>query len=90
MILCPQKNHGFSPNWNTFEQVQKQTNDMCVSSSYPHQEALEVWCLVTFTLCMGACKNCVLIQFSYGGCMLNSFGFFKLFMVASNYVIWRR
>jgi hypothetical protein len=35
MILCPQKNHGFSPNWNTFEQVQKQTNDMCVSSSYP-------------------------------------------------------
>jgi hypothetical protein len=23
-----------SPNWNTFEQVQKQTNDMCVSSSY--------------------------------------------------------
>lgn len=29
MILCPQKNHGFSPNWNTFEQVQKQTNDVC-------------------------------------------------------------
>lgn len=91
MILCPQKNHGFSPNWNTFEQVQKQTNDVC-KQFLSHQEALEVLCLVTFTLCMGACKNCVLIQFSYGGCMLNNFSFVfsKLFMVVSNYVIQRR